>query len=522
MDQKSPILKLNNIHKHYEMGDSEIRAIDGISLDIYQGEFISILGKSGSGKSTLMHIIGLLDHPTTGSVFFENRIIGDLKDYELAFLRSEKIGFVFQDFNLLPRTSALDNVILPTFYNKNISKIQGVKKASDLLEKVDMKDRMKNTTGQLSGGQQQRVAICRALVNDPTLILADEPTGNLDSKSGGEILNLLHDLHEEGRTVIIVTHDESISGITDRVIKLSDGKVIEDNWQKYDRKEYLNKSSTNVTINGIEDNLDEISGIGVVEGRTISKSGMAGSKLVAVIGQTVKKNLFDDLSPIGKTITLKNKKFEVIGVTEKQGAVFGVDQDNEVNIPLNTARQRFQIDRPNFFFIKVDNPKNIDSAKRGIEKAIRKFLDKEDFSVVSQEQSLEFIGNILGVLATALGGIAAISLLVGGVGIMNIMFVSVTERTREIGLRKAVGANSKNILTQFLFEAVILSLLGGLMGVVVGTSFSTLLGNFIDTAVDPMYVLLSFGVSAAIGIIFGVAPAVKAGKMDPITALRYE
>ena len=223
------------------MGDSEIRAIDGISLDIYQGEFISILGKSGSGKSTLMHIIGLLDHPTTGSVSFENRIIGDLKDYELAFLRSEKIGFVFQDFNLLPRTSALDNVILPTFYNKNISKIQGVKKASDLLEKVDMKDRMKNTTGQLSGGQQQRVAICRALVNDPTLILADEPTGNLDSKSGGEILNLLHDLHEEGRTVIIVTHDESISGITDRVIKLSDGKVIEDNWQKHDGKDYLNK-----------------------------------------------------------------------------------------------------------------------------------------------------------------------------------------------------------------------------------------------------------------------------------------
>ena len=285
---------------------------------------------------------------------------------------------------------------------------------------------------------------------------------------------------------------------------------------------YLNKTSTNVTINGIEDNLDKISGIGVVEGRTISKSDMSGSKLVAVIGQTAKKNLFNNQSPIGKTITLKNKKFEVIGVTEKQGAVFGVDQDNEVNIPLSAARQRFQIDRPNFFFIKVDDPKNIGSAQRGIEKAIRQFLDKEDFSVVSQEQSLEFISNILGVLATALGGIAAISLLVGGVGIMNIMFVSVTERTREIGLRKAVGANSKNILTQFLFEAVILSLLGGLMGVLAGIMFSALLGQFIDTAINPMYVLLAFAVSAIIGIIFGVAPAVKASKMDPITALRYE
>ena len=240
MDQKSPILKLNNIHKHYQMGDSDIRAVDGITLDIYRGEFISILGKSGSGKSTLMHIIGLLDHPTEGTVKFEDRIMSELKDHELAVLRSEKIGFVFQAFNLLPRTSALDNVILPTLYNKYISKRQGIKKANELLEKVSMKDRIKNTPGQLSGGQQQRVPTCRALVNDPSLILADEPTGNLDSKSGLEILNLLHSLHEVGKTVIIVTHDVNISSITDRVIKLSDGKVFEDKWQKHDGEDYLN------------------------------------------------------------------------------------------------------------------------------------------------------------------------------------------------------------------------------------------------------------------------------------------
>ncbi len=285
---------------------------------------------------------------------------------------------------------------------------------------------------------------------------------------------------------------------------------------------YKGKESDNALLNGVEENLLKISGYKVSEGRFISKSDVSGAKMVAVIGDTIKTNLFGNTSPIGKEIKLKDKTFTVIGLMEKQGAILGTDQDNDISIPISVMQQRFQVDRPNFFFVKIGETDKIPLIMRNIERTLSQVIDMDDFSVISQDQSIAFISNILGVLATALGGIAAISLLVGGVGIMNIMFVSVTERTREIGLRKAVGANSKNILAQFLMEAIILSLLGGLLGVLIGVGFSGLMGKFIDTSVNIMYVMMSFIVSAVIGIIFGVAPAVKASKMDPIIALRYE
>lgn len=229
MDQKSPLLRLNNIHKEYMLGDTLVKALDGITIDVHQGEFISILGKSGSGKSTLMHVIGLLDRPTSGDLYFHNKLTRNMNDQEIADIRSNEIGFIFQSFNLLSRTSALENVIMPSIYAKK--RINYKERALEILTKVGLGERLKNTPAQLSGGQQQRVAIARALINDPSFILADEPTGNLDTKSGKEILKILHDLHEEGKTVIIVTHDESIALITDRVIKISDGKIIEDRIQ---------------------------------------------------------------------------------------------------------------------------------------------------------------------------------------------------------------------------------------------------------------------------------------------------
>lgn len=285
---------------------------------------------------------------------------------------------------------------------------------------------------------------------------------------------------------------------------------------------YKDKESKSAQINGVEANILNITGNKIELGRFFTKSEESGGKMVAVLGPTVKKNLFGDQNPIGQEIKVKGKTFTVIGISEKQGATLGQDQDNDITIPLSVARQRFQIDKPNFFFIKVESPEKVKTIQRDIERSLTQLIDKEDFSVISTEQSVQFISNILGVLATALGGIAAISLLVGGVGIMNIMFVSVTERTREIGLRKAVGANSKNILTQFLMEAIILSLLGGFLGILAGMGVSAIIGKFIDITINFMYVFLSFGVSAVIGIIFGVAPAIKASKMDPIVALRYE
>lgn len=285
---------------------------------------------------------------------------------------------------------------------------------------------------------------------------------------------------------------------------------------------YKNEENKNTNINGVEDNFLSLTSLEIPEGRFFSRSEYLGGKMVAVIGPKLKETLFQQQSAIGKEITVKDKRFKVVGVLESQGAVLGIDQDSEVYIPLTVTRQRFQIDRPNFFMIKVGATENINAVQREIIRVIGRDLDKDDFSVVSQQQSLDFINTVLGVLSAALGGIAAISLIVGGVGIMNIMFVSVTERTREIGLRKAVGASSKNVLSQFLLEAIILSLCGGLLGVLFGVLVSFAMGSFIDTAVNPLYVLLSFVVSAAIGIIFGVAPAIKASRLDPIVALRYE
>ncbi len=222
------ILELKNITKTYITGASFFNALDGVNLKIYESEFISITGPSGSGKSTLMHIIGLLDNPTSGEVILNGRNIAKLKEHQLAQIRNVTLGFVFQQFNLLAKTSSLDNVMLPLLYS-DVPKKNRQKIALDLLQKVNLTDKMTNTPAQLSGGQQQRVAIARALVNDPQIILADEPTGNLDSKSGIEIMKLFHELNEkEGRTIVFVTHDMDLAKQANRTIIIKDGKILEE------------------------------------------------------------------------------------------------------------------------------------------------------------------------------------------------------------------------------------------------------------------------------------------------------
>jgi len=228
LSKNKVILELKNVVKTYISGNSQFNALDGVSLKIMEGEFVSITGPSGSGKSTLMHIIGLLDNPTSGEVLLENKDISQLKENQLAQIRNVTLGFVFQQFNLLARTPSLENAMLPLLYS-DIPKSEREPIALEMLTKVGLSDKIKNTPAQLSGGQQQRVAIARALVNNPKIILADEPTGNLDSKSGKEIIELFHYLNKkEGRTIVLVTHDIELAKQANRIIIIKDGKISTD------------------------------------------------------------------------------------------------------------------------------------------------------------------------------------------------------------------------------------------------------------------------------------------------------
>ena len=221
------LISLKRIYKIYNVGGEEVRALDGIDLDINENEYLAIMGPSGSGKSTLMNMVGCLDTPTSGIYEFEGEMVQVMDDSQLASIRNRKIGFVFQTFNLLPKATAQHNVEIPLVYANN-RKRQRVQMASKALESVGLSDRSHHRPNELSGGQRQRVSIARALVNNPSIILADEPTGNLDSKSGHEIMNILDDLHQKGNTIILVTHEDDIAQHAHRVIRLLDGKIIED------------------------------------------------------------------------------------------------------------------------------------------------------------------------------------------------------------------------------------------------------------------------------------------------------
>jgi putative ABC transport system permease protein len=284
-----------------------------------------------------------------------------------------------------------------------------------------------------------------------------------------------------------------------------------------------NKIDKNVSTLGAESNLPKIIKlIKITQGRFLSTSEGASSKQVAVIGPTVAKNLFGTKNPVGQTITISDVKYQVIGVMASRGSSFGIDQDNTVVIPLAAATRQFGINNPNAIYIGANSPTIVSTVQNKATKILEKRLSEDDFTIQTQAQTLSTISQITGVLTAALGGIAAISLLVGGIGVMNIMLVSVTERTREIGLRKALGAQPKDIRSQFLIEAVVLSGLGGIIGIILGYVLAFIAGRFLTTTVPLWSVGLSFGFSMLVGVIFGVAPAIRASRLDPITALRYE
>ena len=226
-----PLIQLNDVHKTYVMGDEKIHALAGVSIDIYPGQYVAIMGPSGSGKSTLMNVLGCLDTPTSGSYLLKDREIAEMNDDELAEIRNNEIGFIFQTFNLLPRTDAVQNVELPLVYS-GINRRERTDRARQALELVGLQDRMHHKPNELSGGQRQRVAVARALVNQPSIVLADEPTGNLDSKTGDEILQLIDDLHAKGNTILLVTHEDELAKRAERVVRMRDGLVVSDRNEK--------------------------------------------------------------------------------------------------------------------------------------------------------------------------------------------------------------------------------------------------------------------------------------------------
>ena len=655
-----PLLQLVDIHRTYQIGESTVHALRGVSLTIERGEFVAIMGASGSGKSSLLQILGLLDLPDKGEFMIMGNNVNTLTEDEQAGLRNNVAGFVFQQFHLLKRMTIVDNVRLPHIYSGLKGDFR--QEAIARLKLVGLDHRMNHTPNQLSGGEQQRVAIARALIRDPLIIFADEPTGNLDSKNSAEIMKILKGLHDEGKTVIMVTHENEIAAYAERIIIMKDGLIVSDErragrlpaagvyaergferhnarkgslWQDGRFTGFMaqafqsilaNKMRSFLSVLGIlvgvasviammalgagaqdamQDDLKSMGsnmlsirggsakirgasqGAGAVArftfkdvddivllsslvknasgvingaGRIVYGNKNWSSTLTgvgfdygtmravvptvgrwftpeeiqiraksAIIGVTVVKELFGGSNPLGKTIKINRINFKIIGISPAKGFSGQHDDDDVVIIPVTTAMYRvLGKDYLSGIFIEVASPSLVDQAKITISDLIRKSHrlkdDDDTFNIRDMTEIQKMLKSTTETMSLLLGSIAAISLLVGGIGIMNIMLVSVTERTREIGLRKAIGARKNDIMLQFLIESVGMTISGGFIGILAGIGISLILALFAGWAVKTslVSVLLATTFSALIGIFFGLWPARKAASLKPVEALRFE
>ena len=641
------LLALDGVSKVYRNGAAEIRALDSVSLEIRTGEFVAIMGQSGSGKSTLMNIIGCLDRPSHGSYQVGGRDVANLSADELAALRRDTFGFVFQRYNLLATATAAENVEIPAIY-AGLSWRDRATRAQALLQRLGLGDRARHRPSELSGGQQQRVSVARALMNNAKVILADEPTGALDSQSGEEMLALLRELHAGGRTIVLITHDAAVAAHADRHIQIRDGRIVEDSGQLIRpaqepgmvdvtprRRERLlpdfseavkmalrslraNLFRTILTLLGVvigvasvvamlaigdgskQQVLDRIAAMGtnvliirpgapgvrvagdvatlveadaaaiaalpnvaaaapertsrmtlrigsiddqttvegtwpgftiahdwnVVGGGFLSDEDVKGYAPVIVLGQTVAKNLFPDGSdPIGRYVLVHNVPFQVIGLLEAKGAnTFGNDMDDIAIAPLSTGYARLFGQRyVSTITVKVTDADQIDATEDAITSLLQERHRTTDFQVRNTASILQTAEDAQGTLTLLLGSVAAISLLVGGIGVMNIMLVSVTERTREIGIRMATGARMTDILLQFNIEALVVCAIGGVAGVVLGIGTAVVVEAFgMPTVISAGPAALAFSIAFLTGLLFGYLPARKAARLDPVVALASE
>ena len=701
MAAEDPLLVVRDATKVYRLGDIEVHALRGVSLTVRRGEFVAIMGASGSGKSTLMNILGCLDVPTSGLYLLEGVDVAKLDEPALARIRGRRIGFIFQSFNLLTRTTAVENVELPLFYAAHIA--GSPQRAQDMLGLLGLGDRTQNQPNQLSGGQQQRVAIARALVNDPAIVLADEPTGNLDSQTAADILATLRAFNRErGVTVVLVTHERTLAELADRIITMRDGLIVADlpTGAAYTRSaptlppvaplkeppargrigafvqeawllnvlavgaalraigrnkmragltmlgvfigvaaliamvavgegaraaveaqiqslgtdllvvlpgstrtngvragfgsasslrvgdvaaileedravadvSYVARQSAQV-VNGHNNWSTSIQGVSasylpirnwrVVAGRQLTDEDEENGNPVCLLGQTVMTNLFGDFSdPLGATVLVKNVPMVVIGVLAAKGhSPSGQDQDDVVIIPFSTAQERVlgvaspssaqtlsnnvfaTIGPPpnpfgvtpklqgfvNTIYVQARSPADVKTALAEVTATLEgqhriKPGATDDFAVRDLTEIAEVAERTSEAMEVLLAAIASISLVVGGIGIMNILLVSVTERTREIGIRMATGARRAHVLMQFLIEAMLLSAMGGGAGIVAGIIASEIISSAAGWPIllRADVIVLAFVFSAAVGVFFGYYPARQASQLNPIDALRYE
>ncbi|WP_313169396.1 MacB family efflux pump subunit [Stenotrophomonas sp.] len=647
-----PLLQLRDLRREFPAGEETIAVLKDVNLDIHAGEMVAIVGQSGSGKSTLMNILGCLDRPTVGSYKVAGRETGRMQPDELAELRREHFGFIFQRYHLLGDLDARGNVEVPAIYAGTPAEARR-SRAEALLARLGLSDRMGHKPGQLSGGQQQRVSIARALMNGGEVILADEPTGALDSASGEEVMAILGELHAEGQTIIIVTHDMHVAEHAQRIIEIRDGEIIADRrndkvpaLQKQQRptpqpstgnafqaardrfveafrmallamnahrlrtfltmlgiiigiasvvsvvamgngsqqqilqnisslgtntidvypgrgfgdmrsgrvqtlkssdaealatQSYIDSVTPSVSssvtarvgnkaasaqVAGIGDQYFRVKGMTLVSGRYFDESEVKSLAQVVVIDENTRSQLFGSDDPLGQVVLLGNVPARVIGVAKRQSMGFGGSTNLSVWVPYTTvmARMLGQTYLSSITLrVKDDTP--MDAAQSAITKLLTLRHGTEDFFLSNTAEIRETIESTTKTMTLLIGAIAAIALVVGGIGVMNIMLVSVTERTREIGVRMAVGARQSDIRQQFLIEAVLVCLLGGVLGIAlalsIGWAFQTFGASF-TLMFSTGSIIAAFACSTLIGVAFGFLPARNAAQLDPVEALARE
>ncbi|MBD9413487.1 ABC transporter permease [Pseudomonas sp. PDM16] len=649
----APLIELRGIRRRYggEGGAPEVEVLRGIDLSIDAGEFVAIVGSSGSGKSTLMNLLGCLDRPSAGSYHFAGRDVAGLDADQLAWLRREAFGFVFQGYHLIATESARENVEVPALYAGMPAHLRR-ERADALLARLGLGERLDHRPGQLSGGQQQRVSIARALMNGGRIILADEPTGALDSSSGQEVMALLRELAAAGHTVILITHDREVAAQAQRVIEIRDGSIIGDSGAPFDARKsnpaalpaprfedmsehaggwsaagevlrsawrvmLLNRFRTALTLLGIVIGVASVIvmlaiGLGTKQRVMAQMASMGATTLylyaaqppeggpwgelslgdmeaierlpevdlltpvignplmvqygnaareiyvyssneqlpgihhwplasgrfftagedrelapVVVLGHKARQFFFrDEANPLGKQLLIGDAPFEVIGVMAEKGKESGADYyDEMVFIPYDAGRARVYQDilEPEYATFTARTTAQVQAAEDAVTELLLARHGREDFQVDNAAAKVQAEAETQDSMTRMLGLIAAVSLLVGGIGVMNVMLMTVRERTREIGVRMATGARQRDILRQFLGEAVLVTIVGGSAGVLIGLVTGTgLLLAGVPLIFSLSAMLLAFACAVGTGLLFGYLPAKTAAALDPVAALASE